>query len=69
MMSPYEGERIFEAEMVRLHLCDRNLEAWIEETSEPPPSGFSLSRWLKERLVFLRGEKKVLSSSSAAEKL
>lgn len=69
MMSPYEGERIFEAEMVRLHLCDRNLEAWIEETSEPPPSGFSLSRWLKERLVFLRGEKKVLSSSSTAEKL
>ena len=25
MMSPYEGERIFEAEMVRLHQCDRRL--------------------------------------------
>lgn len=25
MMTPYEGERIFEAEMVRLHQCDREL--------------------------------------------
>lgn len=27
MMTPYEGERIFEAEMVRLHQCDRSLYA------------------------------------------
>ncbi|MFO7634058.1 MAG: hypothetical protein R6W76_16045 [Caldilinea sp.] len=34
MMSPYEGERIFEAEMVRLHQCDRSLYACTQRRTE-----------------------------------
>ena len=33
MMSPYEGERIFEAEMVRLHQCDRTLYSCAPTTA------------------------------------
>lgn len=58
MMSPYEGERIFEAEMVRLHLCDRSLEGWMEETAEPSQPVFSLRKWLQERLTALHVGKK-----------
>ena len=41
MMSPYEGERIFEAEMVRLHQCDRTLYSCTPQRSAgiaPRPS-------------------------------
>lgn len=67
MMSPYEGERIFEAEMVRLHLCDRNLYACVEESSETPRSAFSLREWLKERLVSWVMGRKAQPSPAADE--
>lgn len=49
MMSPYEGERIFEAEMVRLHQCDRTLYACTPEKAAAAP--FSFRQWLAERLL------------------
>lgn len=50
MMSPYEGERIFEAEMVRLHQCDRSLYSCVAEQGGRPAGGFSLLQWLADRL-------------------
>lgn len=51
MMTPYEGERIFEAEMVRLHQCDRELYTCATQQQAQPESGRrSFWRWL------LRGE-------------
>lgn len=38
MMSPYEGERIFEAEMVRLHQCDRTLYMCASRPTVQPPA-------------------------------
>lgn len=50
MMSPYEGERIFEAEMVRLHQCDRTLYACGTQPSVQPATGQrSLWQWLTRR--------------------
>ncbi|MCS6828649.1 MAG: hypothetical protein NZ553_18715 [Caldilinea sp.] len=67
MMSPYEGERIFEAEMVRLHLCDRSLYAHAEGPPATSRSAFSIREWLKERLVSLPIVKKVQPSPISDE--
>ncbi len=50
MMSPYEGERIFEAEMVRLHQCDRNLYSCTPRTRQDADSRFSFRHWLEARI-------------------
>lgn len=46
MMSPYEGERIFEAEMVRLHQCDRNFYACAQQTAQDERPSSSMWGWL-----------------------
>lgn len=46
MMSPYEGERIFEAEMVRLHQCDRTLYTCASRPADQPPAHRSFWQWL-----------------------
>ena len=46
MMSPYEGERIFEAEMVRQHQCDRQLYAACPRGKQAATPGFSLRQWV-----------------------
>jgi|GEM_PF-2557236 len=46
MMSPYEGERIFEAEMVRLHQCDRTLYVRAARPVEQTSTHRSLWQWL-----------------------
>lgn len=56
MMSPYEGERIFEAEMVRLHQCDRELYTCARQRQAQPAQGRrSFWQWL------LRGERALSS--------
>ncbi|MBW7885501.1 MAG: hypothetical protein H3C34_23305, partial [Caldilineaceae bacterium] len=47
MMSPYEGERIFEAEMARLYQCDRALYSYtpLREEEEQDEYTFSLRAW------------------------
>lgn len=47
MMSPYEGERIFEAEMVRLHQCDRTLYACKSRAAVHAPDHITFWQWLK----------------------
>ncbi|HHW88562.1 MAG TPA: hypothetical protein GX400_20435 [Chloroflexi bacterium] len=50
MLSPYEGERIFEAEMVRLHQCDRTLYTCATQpTAQPATRQRSLWQWLTRR--------------------
>jgi hypothetical protein len=51
MMSPYEGERIFEAEMVRLHQCDRTLYACTPRTRKESGARFSFRHWLEKRIA------------------
>lgn len=46
MMSPYEGERIFEAEMVRLHQCDRTLYACTPRPATQASEPRSFWRWV-----------------------
>lgn len=46
MMSPYEGERIFEAEMVRLHQCDRHLYACSSSARQANAPRLSWRQWL-----------------------
>ncbi len=48
MMSPYEGERIFEAEMVRLHQCDRTLYTCASRPAGQPPTHRSFWQWLAQ---------------------
>jgi hypothetical protein len=45
MMTPYEGERIFEAEMVRLHQCDRKLYTCCAPQRQAPPATTRRSFW------------------------
>lgn len=51
MMSPYEGERIFEAEMVRLHQCDRTLYSCTPATPKDAGARFSFRQWLEGRIA------------------
>ena len=46
MLSPYEGERIFEAEMVRLHQCDRNFYACAQQSTQDEQAPASVWGWL-----------------------
>jgi len=65
MMSPYEGERIFEAEMVRLHQCDRSLYACAPEVRSQPRATSSILTWLTTRLTAIGAQARVSSTSSA----
>ena len=66
MMSPYEGERIFEAEMVRLHQCDRNFYACAQSTTPEPGTHRSLRQWLAD-LTGMKPLKPQPELESAAE--
>lgn len=66
MMSPYEGERIFEAEMVRLHQCDRNFYACSQSATPAPGTQRSLRQWLAQ-IVGLNPPRQQPVSDSAAE--
>ena len=66
MMSPYEGERIFEAEMVRLHQCDRNFYACAQSTTPEPGTHRSLRQWLAD-LTGMKPLKPQPEPESAAE--
>lgn len=50
MMSPFEGERIFEAEMVRLHQCDRNFYACAQRAEHDERPLSSVWGWLAAML-------------------
>lgn len=51
MMSPYEGERIFEAEMVRLHQSDRTLYARASRPAAQASARHSFWQWLARGFV------------------
>lgn len=51
MMSPYEGERIFEAEMVRLHQCDRTLYAGCARAEQTTATQRSWWQWFAQRFT------------------
>jgi hypothetical protein len=63
MLSPYEGERIFEAEMVRLHQCDRTLYACTSENAVHAAAPFSFRQWLAERFLPARPSPAVLPAA------
>lgn len=52
MMSPYEAERFFEAEMARSHQFDADLYRFRPDSARVTPvrSQFSLRAWLADRL-------------------
>jgi len=66
MMSPYEGERIFEAEMVRLHQCDRNFYACAQQVPSEAGAQRSLRHWLAQ-IVGLTPPKQQPVADSAAD--
>ena len=66
MMSPYEGERIFEAEMVRLHQCDRNFYACTQQDTPEAGAQRSLRQWLAQ-IVGLNPPKQQPVTDAAAD--
>lgn len=69
MMSPYEGERIFEAEMVRLHQCDRNFYACLQPATPEPGAQRSLRQWLAQIVGLNPPEQQPVPDSVADLKL
>ena len=67
MMSPYESERIFEAEMVRLHQCDRTLYVCAKEMQSQPRAESSIIGWLTSRVALLRMQESVPATSPAPQ--
>lgn len=67
MMSPYEGERIFEAEMVRLHQCDRSMYACATETRSEAQAKSSVLKWLAARLMWARPKSGAQSLPSSSQ--